>query len=258
MRQWEEDPPPFEPLPPGWFGSGPGTSPVPPGLEPPPPLPPLAPPSGSGGGGGGSPEDDAARGLVGGYYHPTSGAWVSGEPRSSGGGGGEGGGGGFKMPEWAAPGYPDYESPGPFTPRRETFTYDPFKPSSWADAENEPGYQASRAQLRKQVEAGAAHRGMLRSGMALGDIYTNLDALSQQNFGQFDDRNFRNWSGNLTASRNKFLDEYGIDKDKYTFRASDYDRKNNYGFNVADARARDALQRWQEQVRSLTQLGRPV
>ena len=94
--------------------------------------------------------------------------------------------------------------------------------------------------------------------MTLGDIFSNLDALSQQNFSQFDDRRFRNWSGNLSAARNKWLDEFGMDKDKFSFHAADVDRQNNFAFNAADARNRDALQRWQEQVRSLTQLGRTV
>lgn len=165
------------------------------------------------------------------------------ERRTDTGGAGGGGGGinyggvGGDAPMLA---YPGYESPG-------SFTFDPYRPSSWADAENEPGYAASRAQLKKQVEAGAAHRGVLRSGMTIGDLYSNLDALSQQNFKQFDDRNFRNWAGN----RDLAATQYG-------FRAQDVDRKNNYQFNTADASFKDALARWQTMVGSLTTLARPV
>lgn len=155
-------------------------------------------------------------------------------------------------------GYPDYESAGPFTPRRDTFSFDPFKASSWADAENEPGYQASRDQLRKQVEAGAAHRGMVLSGMTIGNLYKNLDAQAQQNFTQFDDRNFRNWSGNRDLAATKFGLELGVDRDVYDRRATDIDRKNNYRFNVADASFKDALARWTERTRSLTEMARPI
>lgn len=176
-------------------------------------------------------------------------------PRTSGGGDPFSPVGGGQAPMLA---YPAYESAGPFTPRNPTFTFDPFTPSSWADAENEPGYAASRQELRKQIEAGAAHRGMVRSGMTIRDLYSNLDALSQQNFSQFDDRRFRNWQGNLGAAAQKFELELGVDRDIYDRRATDIDRGNNYRFNVADASFKDALTRWTEMVRSLTQTARPV
>lgn len=199
--------------------------------------------------------------------------------------------------------FPDFRSAGPFQPRDSTFDYDPYEssapyvpgqfsydpyaPSSWADAEREPGYDASRLQLRKQIEAGAAHRGVLRSGATLGDIYTNLDALSQQNFQRFDDRRFRDysanragafdtfrenegnrfgayqanesnrrgaWDANLGAAGQKFGLEYGVDRDVYDRGATDIDRGNNFRFNVAQSKFQDALARWQEQVRSLTQI----
>lgn len=185
-----------------------------------------------------------------------------------------GGGAGVEAPGAPSLNYPGYESSGPFVPRNDTFNFDPFvanpfTDSSWADAEKEPGYDASRTQLRKQVEQGAANRGVLRSGMTIGDLYTNLDALGQQNFKQFDDRRYRNWSGNeadrfqawsgnLGASRNKFLDEYGIDRDVYDRHATDVDRGNNYRFNAADAGFKDALDRWKTYVGSLTSLARPV
>lgn len=136
--------------------------------------------------------------------------------------------------------FPAYQSaPG--------LNFDPFSPSSWEDAENEPGYKASRVQLRKQIEAGAAHGGMLRSGMTIGDLYTNLDALGQQNFKQFDDRRFRNWAGNrdLAVAQHRTV-------------ADDIDRGNNYRFNVADRSAQDALARWKTVTDGLVNLSRPV
>lgn len=179
-----------------------------------------------------------------------------------------------------------YQSAGPFQPRDDTFeytpfsyrdfSYDPYTASSWEDAEKEPGYDASRKQLKGQIEGGAAYRGMLRSGMTLKDIYTGLDSLGQQNFANFDNRRFRNysanrdnsfqswqgnrdnafqsWSGNLGAAAQKFGLELGVDRDIYDRGATDVDRRNNYNFNTKSAQAADALARWQEQVRSLTNI----
>lgn len=166
--------------------------------------------------------------------------------------------------------WPGYQSAGPFQPRDDTFdytpfNYDPYTASSWEDAEKEPGYGASRNQLKKQIEAGAAYKGMLRSGMTIGDLYSGLDSLAQQNFSNFDNRRFRNysenrnnafgaWQGNLNAAAQKFALELGADKDVYDRKATDLDRGNNYRFNVASSQFQDMLSRWQERVRSLTNI----
>lgn len=166
--------------------------------------------------------------------------------------------------------WPGWESAGLFQPRDDTFeytpfNYDPYTESSWEDAEKEPGYGASRNQLRKQIEAGAAHSGMLRSGMTIGDLYTGLDSLGQQNFANYDNRRFRNyssnrdnafgaWSANLGAAAQKFGLELGVDRDVYDRKATDVDRGNNYRYNVASSQFQDMLSRWQERVRSLTNI----
>lgn len=195
-------------------------------------------------------------------FDPANGWYSSGNYSDEGPGGGGTGkfdpyasGMGGNAPKLA---YPDYESAGIFQPRNATFSFDPYGGSSWQDAEQEPGYAASRNQLRKQIEAGAAYRGMARSGMTIGDLYTNLDALGQQNFKQFDDRKYRDWSGNRDLAATKFGLEYGVDRDVYDRKATDVDRSNNYKFNTADASFKDALARWTEMTRSLTTLARPV
>ena len=195
----------------------------------------------------------------------------------------------FDWPAWQSAGpLPELGQAGPFKPRTDTFeyepfAYDPYTASSWEDAEKEPGYGASREQLRKQIEAGAAHRGMLRSGMTIGDLYTGLDSLGQQNFSNFDNRRFRNysenrrgaldtWAGNLNAKAQKFGLELGVDRDVYDRyaqdvdrgnanrlglydrNATDVDRGNNYRYNVASSQFQDMLSRWQERVRSLTSI----
>lgn len=205
------------------------------------------------------------------------------------GGGGGGGAYGFgnapqlSYPDWISAGEfvaPERQGIGAFKPRTANFDLNPFKASDWGDAENEPGYVAARGNLRKQIEAGAAHRGMVRSGMTIGDLYSNLDALSQQNFKQFDDRRFRNYQSDEGGRLTKFQQEYGIDrdvydryaadiesgnnyrygaaKDTYGFHAADVDRGNNYRFNAADGAFRDALERWKTQVNALVSMSRPV
>ena len=266
----------------------------PPGSSMPPVTPPVIPPGT--GTTGGTPAEieaqgrayDRANGLIGGYM--SNGVWVNGSPSGGTGGtktipppasGGSMGGETATAFDW-----PGYQSAGPFTPRNSTFdytpfsykdfSYDPYTASSWSDAEKEPGYEASRGQLKKQIESGAANRGMLRSGMTLGDLYTNLDSLGQQNFSNYDNRRFRNyssdrdnafgnwdanrsnafqsWSGNLGASAQKFGLELGADRDIYDRGATDVDRGNNYRYNVASSQFQDMLSRWQEKVRSLTNI----
>lgn len=201
---------------------------------------------------------DASRGLVGGYWDGAR--WISGTARTT--SGGDGGGEFNPYGDLGrAPGmlpYPAFESAGPFAPRHGSFEFDPYQASTWTDAENEPGYKESRLQLRKMIEQGAANKGILRSGMTIGDIYTNLDALGQQNMTQFDNRRYRNWSGNRDLAAQKFGLELGVDRDVYDRRAADIDRGNNYRYNVADSSFKDDLSRWQEKVRSLTSMAKPT
>lgn len=175
------------------------------------------------------------------------------------------------QPSWGESGpFDPYQSSGPFVPRDGTleyqpFNYDPYTQSSWEDAENEPGFKESQGRLRKEIEAGAAYRGMLRSGMTLTDLDTGLGSSRRQNFESFDSRRFRNysanrdnaygaWASNFGAAKDKFGLEYGVDRDVYDRGATDVDRANNYRFNVANSKFQDALARWQEQVRSMTSI----
>lgn len=236
-------------------------------------------------------EADRLAGRIGGYM--MNGVWVNGSPSSSGvgavGGGVRGPGG---APSGAAPDYGQmlpfspYEAYGPFTPRDDTFEFEPFTPrefsyekfapSSYADLEQQPGFLDGQQRLQKQIEAGAAYRGMVRSGMTLGDLWSGLDTNKQQRFAEFDGRrardytmnrgnafdNFRTnednryqaWGGNLGASREKWRDEYNVDKDRYSFGATENDRKNNFRFNTEKSSFDNALERWRQQVQSLTQI----
>ncbi len=174
---------------------------------------------------------------------------------------------GVNAPAWE---FPAYESAGPFTPRNATFNFEkfaanPYTPSNWDDALKEPGYDVAQKNLLKQIEQGAANRGVLRSGKTLTDEAYGLNNFQNENFKNFDDRRFRNyqsdesnrfnaWKGNLEGDEWKFLTEYTIDKDVYGAKAQDVDRGNNYRFNASNAQRGDALSRWQSMVDSLTKL----
>lgn len=156
--------------------------------------------------------------------------------------------------------WPGFESAGAFVPRDtvletrpapvadpfvfedapayQNFSYDPYVGSSWVDAEKEPGYDASRNQLRKQIEAGAAHRGMLRSGMTIGDLYTGLDSLGQQNFANFDNRNFRNYSANRD---NAFTAHQANAANKF----QEWQGNRNSKFDAWQANGNNRFQAWQ-------------
>jgi len=175
---------------------------------------------------------------------------------------------GFTWPTYTAP---TYQSPGPFTPRQDTFTprqdtfkpsqptfsydaftpsqptfsYDPFTAPTAEQARNSPGYQAAATEARKQLEAGAAYRGTLRSGMTLGDILKQQTALGDQNYNNVfgrelegyntnrgnafnnwaantgnelntyktnRDNAYSNWEGNLGAEKTIFDTNFGVDK----------------------------------------------
>jgi hypothetical protein len=163
-----------------------------------------------------------------------------------------------------------YHEYGPLTPRDATFdfepfSYEPFTKTSYADLENQPGYKEEQARLQKQIEAGAAHRGIVRSGMTIGDIWNGLDTNKSQRFSEFDNRRvrdyqvnrgnaFENWGANLGANRNKFLDEYGIDRDIYDRGATENDRANNYRFNTEKSSFDASLDKWKTMVDSLTRI----
>lgn len=148
-----------------------------------------------------------------------------------------------------------YREFGPFAPTNKAFSYEAFSPSSYDDLEAQPGYKEGQTRLQKQIEAGAAYRGMVRSGMTLGDLWTGLDTNKGQRFAEFDNRRFRNWGANRDNAAGAFSTNYGIERDVYDRGSSENDRFNTYRFNTEDSSFKDQLARWTEQVRSLTQIG---
>lgn len=220
-------------------------------------------------------EYDRIHGLVGGYM--MDGVWVNGSPTGSAGGGSDyttppAGTGQFDY--GPQPTYRGYQSIAPFAFSQgpfkfNEFSYEPFPGSNWNDAEKEPGYAESQERLRKQVEAGAAYQGILRSGMTLGKLDSVLDTNKGQNFAQFDARNFRNysanrenalgnWKSNLDAALAAWQNNLGMEQYTYGKNFEQNTNQNNYNYNVDNALAQDALARWQTLVNSATTLARPV
>lgn len=239
--QWWLDPPP--PPDPSWSTQPPPPTTTAPTTTTTPPTT-TAPPSSrhpqAGPDGSTQPNLDPP-GYMGGYW--MNGQWVQGSPRPSGNpppprptdGGGEIGD------------VPDYGTLLPYSPYREFAAFQPsqrvFTPTSYEDLENQPGFREGQQRLQKQIEAGAAYRGMLRSGMTLGDLWTGLDTNKAQRFAEFDNRRFRDWSAN-----------YGVDRDIYDRGAQENERFNNYRYNTESESFRQALERWRTQVSSITQM----
>lgn len=275
---------------------GPGEAAPPPAAEPAAPPPAVTPPAQTGPtttpppNGSTTPNMDP-EGYTGGYW--MNGAWVRGEPRSAPGGplpnpGTDGTGGalaqfdssGYEWPTYTAPAF---QGAGVFKPRQDTFApsrptfdYDPFAPPTAEQARNNPGYQAAATEARKQLEAGAAYRGTLRSGMTLGDILKQQTALGDQNYNQVFGREldtyktnrgnaYENWMGNLNSEKMAFDTNYGIDRDIFDRSADDTYRGNDYRFNASQAEFApqqrkseltfaDLYSRWRDLLNSTTQI----
>lgn len=153
-----------------------------------------------------------------------------------------------------------YREYGPFSPSVGKFSYDAFAPTTETDLENQPGYKEGQTRLQKQIEAGAAYRGMVRSGMTLGDLWNGLDTNKSQRFSEYDNRRFRDWGANRENAWNIWNTNYGMERDQYDRGATENDRFNNYRFNTENASFNDALERWKAMVSSLTataNAGRP-
>lgn len=177
------------------------------------------------------------------------------DPLPTGGGGGVGGTSGSGPDYSQMLPYSPYREYGPFSPAHKEFSYEPYTQSSYDDLEAQPGYKDDQARLQKQIEAGAAYRGMLRSGMTLGNLWNGLDENKSQRFAEFDNRRFRNWGANRQSAYDAFLANYGIERDIYDRGSSENDRFNNYRYNTEHDSFQAALDKWKAMVSSLTQIG---
>ena len=162
-----------------------------------------------------------------------------------------------------------YSQMAPFAYSGGPLTVEPFSetfaPSSWEDAEKEPGFAESQARLAKMIQNTAAYRGILRSGATIGDLGSYLDQNKSQNFQQFDARNFRNfnarrdtWAANAGVKADTWSRNVGNEQFGYGQAANENDRKNNYTFNTEKSSFDDLLSRWTTLVNSATTLARPV
>lgn len=219
------------------------------------PPPPVAPTTG--GGGGKTPAQieaegrayDQEHGLVGGYM--MNGQWVNGSPYGGGGGGGNtfaAGGGGFDY------GRPMFNTFTPYTP----FNFQRYSPQTFAptdrtmlfDENVNPGFKRSQDRLMKQIEAGAAYQGVLRSGNTFDRLGSILGNNEEAQFKAFDDRRFRDFTMNEGNRFNAWNTNTG-------YAERDNQRMNDFRFNTEKATADDLLSRWAELVRSTTTLARP-
>lgn len=198
-----------------------------------------------------------------------------------------GGGGGVESEpapaNWDWPSYtaPEYQSPGPFTPRRATWDYAPFAYKDFAaptveQARQNPGYQFAAQEGINRLENSAAGRGVLRSGMTLKDIIGWGNKFADQNYDQVFNRElstygtnrnnaFDAYKTNLDTDFKKFSTEYGIDRDVYDRLATDTSNANNYRmkasleefaptFDASKLEFQDAYNRWRAKLDAATQI----
>lgn len=98
--------------------------------------------------------------------------------------------------------YPDYVSkplpePGAYVP-------EPFVGPTVADLTADPSYTFRLDQGRKALEAGAAAKGILRTGGTLKDLLEYGQNFGSQEFGNVFDRKYQTWNANETNRRNAF------------------------------------------------------
>lgn len=202
---------------------------------------------------------DAAAGRVGGYMNGN--VWVNGSPTSTGGGGGGGGGNGqFNYGRGDLPGFSPYREMAPFQFSQGPFSYSAFTPTDREglyDNNQNPGFVKSQERLRKMIEAGAAFKGVLRSGNTFDELGSVLGNNEEQQFKGFDDRRFRDWSGNRANAADAWSRNLGAEQFSYSGAATENERFNNYRFNTENSDRNDVLSRWQSLISQLGSVAKP-
>jgi len=192
---------------------------------------------------------DQQHGLVGGYMGPNG--WVSGSPSSTGGGGGGGGASGTGQFDYGRPMGNQFS---PYSPLQyQPFDYAAFEPSNrdmLYDDKSNPGFVRSQQRLQKQIEAGAAYQGVLRSGNTFDRLSSILSNNEESAFKAFDDRRARDYGINRSNKFENWAANLGVAE-------RDNQRANDYRFNTEKATADDVLARWQQLVQSTTALAMP-
>lgn len=109
-----------------------------------------------------------------------------------------------------------YADPGEFKYNDYTGP-EAFRPTTAADMEADPGYQARQDAGRRALEASAAKGGVLRTGGTLKGLQRQGSEIASQEFGAVDAR--RNADYNRTADQGKYT--YGVNRAN---NAENYDR----------------------------------
>lgn len=89
------------------------------------------------------------------------------------------------------------------------FKYDSYQAPSYADAENDPGYQFGLQQGNQAIKQNAAMMGKLRTGGTIKDLINYNRGAAGQQYGAVNDRQFSAWNANRNNAFQNYTTNYG-------------------------------------------------
>lgn len=133
-----------------------------------------------------------------------------------GGGGGDSYGGGYQAPDrtsLASLNYPSLNLPRMQAP--PPFAYQDYTSPTREQAESEPGFDYALKQGIKAYENSKAYTGTYKGGATIKGINDYARNMATQNYGQVDERQYRNWSGNRANAADSYMTNYGVSRDVF-------------------------------------------
>lgn len=106
------------------------------------------------------------------------------------------------------PSYHGASSPTFNMPNAPNFNFEDFRAPSFADAQNEPGYQFALGAGTDALNRSAAARGVLRTGGTLKDIIEYGNKFGEQNYGNVYNRAKQTYDTRLGLAKDKFAPRF--------------------------------------------------
>jgi hypothetical protein len=118
------------------------------------------------------------------------------------------------------------------------FKYDSYQAPSYADAENDPGYQFGLQQGNQAIKQSAAMMGKLRTGGTIKDLINYNRGAAGQQYGAVNDRQFSAWNANRNNAFQNYTTNYGNARqnawDAYEPTLEDWRTKRDLSGHAAD------------------------
>lgn len=129
--------------------------------------------------------------------------------------------------QFTAPTPQAYPTAPSFTPPSYTpppaFVPDQFSAPSYADAQNDPGYQFAADEGQRALTQSKAAGGVLNTGGTLKDILAWGQNYAAQRYGDVYNRNYNTWQGNEGAKERAYATNYGsqyLDPYKFAYQGA--------------------------------------